>query len=165
MKRIAIALALSTLCLSTGISRASQVEHANPAITLTGTSKPVSPVRADVARKVSDLQFFSHLARIPVDSNAGTIRFEKAKLVQVPTSIIYTMNQGYCDDLAFRDPGGSMYCQQTQTGSTATAYEVTYSYIGQPMSSDEFGNRNALDARQPFLSGSPTSRIWPPTSR
>ena len=87
-----------------------------------------------------DLQPFTHLARIPADS--AKIRFEGAKMVKVPTRIASTMDPAYCEALAFRDPGGSMYCPAIQTGTPATAYEVTYSYIGQPLPSDEFGGRN-----------------------
>jgi hypothetical protein len=72
----------------------------------------------------------------------GTIRFERVKMVRVRTRITYTMNSRACEELAFRDPGGSMYFPYMRTGPPATTYEVTYSYIGQPRASDEYGGRN-----------------------
>ena len=89
-----------------------------------------------------DLRPFTHLARIPADSGKDTIRFEGAKVVRVTARIASTMDPAYCAALAFRDPGGSMSCPAIETGSPATAYEITYSYIGQPLASDEFGGRN-----------------------
>jgi hypothetical protein len=89
-----------------------------------------------------ELRPFTHVARIPADSDTGTIRFETAKLVLVPTRIAYVLNSTYCRELVMRDTGGSMYCPHGQMGSPATAYEVTYSYIGQPLTSDGYGSRN-----------------------
>ena len=80
--------------------------------------------------------------QIPADSDKSTIKFQSAKIVRVPTRITYTMNQRYCEELSFRDPGGSMYCPYTQTSESVTAYELTYSYIGQPLTSDEYADRN-----------------------
>jgi hypothetical protein len=40
--------------------------------------------------------------------------------------------------MAFRDPGGSMYCPEPRTIGTAAAFEATYSYTGQPLASDEY---------------------------
>jgi hypothetical protein len=50
-----------------------------------------------------ELRPFTHVARIPADSDTGTIRFETAKLVQVPTRIAYVMNSTYCRELAMPD--------------------------------------------------------------
>jgi hypothetical protein len=97
---------------------------------------------AGAARGDEPLQPFTYVARIPADSDTGTIRFQKAKMVQVPTTIAYTTNPKYCKDLALRDPGGSMYCSFARTGPPAMAYELTFSFIGPPLASDEYGNRN-----------------------
>ena len=97
---------------------------------------------AGAARAEEPLQPFTHAARIPADSDTGTVRFQKAKMVQVPTTITYTTNPEYCEDLDFRDPGGSMYCSFARTGAPATAYELTFSVTGPPLASDEHGNRN-----------------------
>lgn len=121
MIRNTIAFTFLTLSLAAGIASGQESRHT----TIT-----------------QDLQPFTHLARIPADSGKDTIRFEGAKMVRVPTRIASTMDPAYCEALAFRDPGGSMYCPAIETGSPATAYEVTYSYIGQPLASDEFGGRN-----------------------
>src|SRR5262249_19805077 len=43
--------------------------------------------------------------------------------------------------VASRDPGGSMFCPSVQPEAFTRAYQVTYSYEGQPMASDESGSR------------------------
>jgi hypothetical protein len=140
MNRKAIALTLFTLNLAIGAARADQVQDNSQTNTSSGDRTAASPVRAGQDTEVRNLQPFTHFTWIPADSDKGTIRFERAKMVQVPTRITYTMN--YCQELAFRDPGGSMYCPYAQTESPAPAYEVTYSYIGRPLASDEYGGRN-----------------------
>jgi hypothetical protein len=110
-----------------------------------------SPVRADdspvtrmsvngVAVQVEELQPFTHVTYVPAGAEPGTILFEKAREVKVPTQVRYTTYTSYCKDLVFRD-AGSMFCPQVETGAPVTAYELTYSYRAQPMVSDEQGNR------------------------
>jgi hypothetical protein len=113
MKRIASALTLVTLNLAAGAARGGET-----------------------------LQSFTHVARIPADSDTGSIRFQKAKMVQIPTTIAYTTDPEYCKDIGFRAPGGSMYCSSARTGTPAAAYELTFSVVGHPLASDEYGNRN-----------------------
>jgi hypothetical protein len=97
---------------------------------------------AGAARGQENLQSFTHVARIPADSDTGSIRFQKAKMVRIPTTITSTTNLEDCKDLAFRDPGGSMYCSFARTGTPAAAYEITFSVVGPPLASDEYGNRS-----------------------
>ena len=97
---------------------------------------------AGAAPREETLQPFTHVAQIPADSDTGSIRFQKARMVQIPTTIAYTTDPEYCKDIAFRDPGGSMYCSSARTGTPATAYELTFSVVGSPLASDEYGNRN-----------------------
>jgi len=95
--------------------------------------------------QVEDLRPFTRLAYIPAGSDLTTIRFEKATTVEVPVKIRYTTDTNYCAELAlFRDPGGSMECPSRKTESATTAYEVTYSFRGEELSSDEFGLRHSL---------------------
>lgn len=84
---------------------------------------------------------FTHFASIPASSDPVTIKFERVQATKVFTQVKSTMDPGYCKELQFRDPGGSMYCPYTQQESPAPAYEVTYSFNGQPLASDEYGNR------------------------
>jgi hypothetical protein len=92
--------------------------------------------------QTEDLHPFTHLAYIPANSELGTLRFERIKRVNVPTRIKRTTDANYCAQAAFRDPGESVLCPSTRTESVASAYEVTYSYTGQAMASDEFGSRD-----------------------
>jgi hypothetical protein len=91
--------------------------------------------------QIKDLHPFSHLASIPASCDPAKIKFEKVKATRVFTKEKSVLDPGYCKDLPFRDPGGSMYCPYTEDDSPAPAYEVTYSFNGQPLSSDEYGNR------------------------
>ncbi len=90
--------------------------------------------------QVEDLHPFTRFAYIPAGSDPSTIRFEKARTLQVPTKIRYTTDTQYCAELMlFRDPGGSMECPYRKAESPTAAYEVTYSYFGQELASDESG--------------------------
>jgi|HubBroStandDraft_1064217.scaffolds.fasta_scaffold01200_2 hypothetical protein len=92
--------------------------------------------------QTGDLHPFTHLAYIPANSELRTIRFERIKKVKVPASVKHRAEANYCAEIAFKDPGGSMSCSNTGTVVSAVAYEVAYSYIGQPMASDESANRH-----------------------
>lgn len=91
---------------------------------------------------IKDLNPFTHAVRIPADADLSSIRFEQAKLVKVPTKFRVAENERYCEQLAFRDPGGSLYCPYTAFEGTAPAYEITYSYDGPATASDEFGGNH-----------------------
>lgn len=89
-----------------------------------------------------DLHPFTHLSLIPANSDPATIKFDKVKATKVFTKAESTMDPGYCDNLQFNEPGGSMYCPEVDYASPARAYDVTYSFQGEPLASDEYGNRN-----------------------
>ena len=91
---------------------------------------------------VKDLDPFTHVVRIPAGAEQSSIRFEQVKLVKIPTRVRFTENARYCEQLAFRDPGGSLYCPQAAFEGATPAYEITYSYEGPPMASDEFGGKH-----------------------
>ena len=92
--------------------------------------------------QVEALDPFTRFAYIPAGSDLSTIRFEKAKSVEVPTRIRYTTDTNYCAELMlFRDPGGSMECPHGETESPAVAFELTYSFRGPELASDEYGLR------------------------
>ncbi len=91
---------------------------------------------------VKDLDPFTHVVRIPADAEQSSIRFEQVKLVKIPTKVRLTENARYCEKLAFRDPGGSAYCPSAAFEGATPAYEITYSYAGPAMASDEFGGNH-----------------------
>jgi hypothetical protein len=90
---------------------------------------------------VQEVNPFSHVVRIPAGADLESIRFERVKEVTVSTRISTKADNRYCQELAFRDPGGSLYCPDVQHEAPSKAYEVTYSYLGQPMTSDESGSK------------------------
>jgi len=84
------------------------------------------------------LNAFTHVAFIPEGSDVGTIRFEKAKTVTVRAT---ANDMKSCEQRALQEHrSGSVDCPQA--GSSTAAYEITYSFKGEPMASDEYGNRH-----------------------
>jgi len=107
----------------------------------TANAQSAAPAPGREQTLVRDLDPFAHLARIPTGADLSSIRFQGVKVVKIPTSSKSTTNAHYCEELAFRDPGGSWYCPHVQFEAPTPAYEVTYSYQGQPLASDEYGNK------------------------
>ena len=89
--------------------------------------------------EITDLQPFTHMADIPMGSSLPSVRIKSIKLVKVATKRRTVTNERYCNQ-PWADPGGSMECQRAIDERTEPAYRVTYSYRGQPLVSDEFGN-------------------------
>lgn len=104
-------------------------------------SAAVRSSKRGVKTQFKQLHPFTHVASIPADVDAGNIRFEKVKSTRVFTMEKFIADSGYCDNVQFNEPGGSMYCPFTEDVSPAPAYEVTYSFKGEPLASDEYGNR------------------------
>ena len=105
----------------------------------------VLPSQSGLKVQVEDLHPFTRVAYLPPGSDVETIRFEKAKTVKVPTKITYTTDTNYCEQvMMFEEPGGSMECPRTETGSLKLAYEITFSFRGQALASDEYGLRYFL---------------------
>ena len=97
-----------------------------------------SVVTGDVV-EITDLQPFTHVAYIPMGASLSSIKIESIKLVKVATKRRTTTDERQCNQ-PWAELGGSMYCQNTIDESSVPAYRVTYSYRGQPMASDEYGN-------------------------
>jgi hypothetical protein len=100
------------------------------AITPAGTSDVV---------ELTDLRPFTHVAYIPFGADLSSIRFEGINAVKVAVNRRQLTNVSDCKQ-SWSEPGGSMYCQLTADEEYVPAYRVTYSYRGQPMASDEYGN-------------------------
>jgi hypothetical protein len=83
---------------------------------------------------------FTHEAQIPASADMGTIRFAGIKFSRVATEVTLTADPRYCKEVSLPDPGGSEFCPQAEFGAFEPAYEVTYSYTGPPLASDEHGN-------------------------
>lgn len=94
----------------------------------------IMPARANGnGAQTEELQPFTHVAYIPADADPTSIRFSKMRLVNVASKISYAFDRAYCEQLAFRDPGGSIACPSFHTDASVPAYEVTYSYVGEPL--------------------------------
>lgn len=107
---------------------------ANPGAAVAATL----PVNTTIV-EIVDLQPFTNVAYIPMGADLSSIRFQGAKTVKVATKRTYTEDRHYCGQ-DFREPGGSAFCPQSQDGSPMAAYQVTYSFNGPSMASDEYGN-------------------------
>src|ERR1700688_5059463 len=75
---------------------------------------------------VKDLNPFTHVAMIPGGADLTSIRFERVKLVRIPTRIRSTSTSS-CEDVAFKEPGGSLHCTFGRLEAHALAYQVNYS--------------------------------------
>ena len=77
------------------------------------------------------------MAYIPSAADPATIRFAGVRLIRVPAKVKLSTDTRYCEELKFREPGGSMFCPYAETAGSEMAYEVQYSYTGPPLASDE----------------------------
>lgn len=125
---------LSHVLLATTIGACSVISVMGSSLTSNGNDRPSSIV------KVEEVNPFTHFAYIPEGADLSSIRLEGVKTVKVATQKKSTTDVRYCEEVMRGDPGGSMYCPYTQFQSPSTAWQVTYSYYGQPMASDEYGN-------------------------
>ena len=91
---------------------------------------------------VLDLQPFTHIAYIPASADLSSLRIESIKATKVATRVRVTTDRRYCQEHSAVEPGGSMYCPRTSDESFVHASQVTYSFRGQPVASDEYGNPN-----------------------
>jgi hypothetical protein len=104
-------------------------------------SAAVTSPKPGAETKIKDLHPFTHFASVPAGSDPAKITIEKVKVTRVFMKEKTIVDRDYCKDLPFRDPGGSMFCPYTEDVSPMPAYEVMYSFKGQPLASDEYGNR------------------------
>ena len=112
-----LALGLALL-FGTGSNAQDPISATNGFVPSTAANRSV---KRGVEVQIKDLNPFTHFALIPATSNAQTIKLERVKATRVYTTLKSTMDPGYCGDLQFRDPGGSMYCPYTGTRSDSAA--------------------------------------------
>ena len=99
-----------------------------------GGAIPVAPMSAASEKQHA----LTHVAFIPEGSDLNSVRFEKVKTLKIRATAADTES---CEDLAAREHrSASAECPQAD--AMTSVYEVTYSYSGQPMASDEYGNRH-----------------------
>jgi hypothetical protein len=89
--------------------------------------------------QVIELNPFTHVAYIQVGADLSSIKFKGVKAVQVATKLRSVTYPNSCGE-SWAEPGGSMYCPRTTAEANAPAFQVSYSYKGQPMASDEHGS-------------------------
>jgi hypothetical protein len=94
------------------------------------------------ASVVLDLQPFTRIAYVPASADLSSLKIESIKATKVATKVRVTTDLRYCHERSAVEPGGSMYCPRTSDESFVRAYQVTYSFRGQPVASDEYGNTN-----------------------
>src|SRR5579864_5726847 len=90
----------------------------------------------------ADTDRFSHTAQISSGADVSSIKLQRVKLVRIYARSQSNAANSRCEEeQKFRDPGGSLYCPATIVKTPEQAYEVTFSYSGEPLASDEYGNR------------------------
>jgi len=105
----------------------------------------VAPLaHADASHVTTEaLHPFTHVAQIPNGADLNSIRFERARLVRVPTAMREGTDTQYCEEALSRDPGGSAFCPSTTADSYVQAYVVTWSFNAPPAPWDETGQTRA----------------------
>ncbi len=93
----------------------------------------------EVVVESAELHPFTHIAFIPEGADPSSIKFKSVKAVIVSTKRTFVKDKLYCEE-GYQEPGGSEYCPYIQDGSPMPAYQVSYSYSGPPMASDEYGS-------------------------
>jgi hypothetical protein len=86
--------------------------------------------------QISDLQPFTHIAYIPVDSDLSSIKVEGIKKVKAATKVRSVTKLRDCDHPG-GEPGAPLNCTRTIYQSRVPAVKVTYSYRAP---SDESGS-------------------------
>src|SRR5215469_9549714 len=88
---------------------------------------------------ITDLQPFIHVAYIPAGVSLPSIKMLGIKAVTVTSQRRSVTEERYCNQ-PWSEPGGSILCQSVTETTPVPAYRITYSYRGQAMASDEYGN-------------------------
>ena len=86
--------------------------------------------------QISDLQPFTHIAYIPVDSDLSSIKVESIKMVKAATKLRSVTKPRDCDHPG-GEPGAPLNCTRTTYQSRVPAVKITYSYRAP---SDESGS-------------------------
>jgi len=141
-----IVLAASLYLLAATISEAQKSKllcsQALRADTRTGAAAgALKPVGNETCTQIEPLHPFTHETQIPANADMASIRFARIKSVRVATEVILNEDQDYCREVSGGDPGGSEFCPEVEFAGFVPAYEVTYSYTGPPLSSDEHANK------------------------
>ena len=95
---------------------------------------------SDTVVSLETLQPFTHETHILAASDLKSIHFEGIKHVHVATQVKLTLDPLICKNQT-PDPGGSAYCPMAEPVRYEPAYQVTYSYSGPPLASDEYAGR------------------------
>lgn len=114
------------------VTAASLSAAANPEGKSTSAVTP-----AGVAARTTDLQPFTRTAYILAGADLSSIKFESVTAIQVATAGVSFADERYCR-AALQETGGSLYCPYVRDESPVPAYQVTYSFNGPPMASDEY---------------------------
>ena len=110
-----------------------------------GARTPVAPIiAANPGVVTGEINPFTHVVSIPATVDVSTIRFEKAKTVELASKTQTTTNAQDCGERQFREPDGSG-CQSVKVLEKVKAVEASYSYVGPELTSGE-----ALPGRSTF---------------
>ena len=110
-------------------------------ITIAVAMAPVSIGFAQTSDQRVVVATTSKVARIPADSNLASIKFQGVKAVTLTNT--GTVTDGRCAIAERGEPGGSMFCAPSAARTHEQVYQVTYSYEGLPLVSDEYGTTHS----------------------
>jgi hypothetical protein len=128
-----IAACSAIIALGTTASAAAPETSHNEEVSSVTVSAPT--VGREIVQ-ISDLQPFTHIAYIPVDSDPSSIKVEGIKMVKAATKVRSVTRPSDCDRPG-GEPGAPLNCTRTTYQSRVPAVKVTYSYRAP---SDESGS-------------------------
>jgi hypothetical protein len=108
------------------------------------TSYKARPAKAStgVVISVESIKAFTHYTFISADADLKSIRFQGVKKIRLATKVRSTLDPAYCEnESADAGAGGSLLCPRIEAMDYEPSYQVTYSYQGPPLSSDEYGDK------------------------
>jgi len=84
---------------------------------------------------------FARSVYLPASADVSSIRLEKVRKVKVDATIKYGFDPAQCQELVTGELWRSTGCVYKTIQTTVAAFEVIYSYTGEPLASDEYANR------------------------
>jgi hypothetical protein len=102
------------------------------------SSNSTNDVQGTIAQRTAqtdELTPFTNVASIPATVDPSTIRFEKARMVELASKTKTNQDTQNCKDRQFRD--GDMTCQSVTVVEKVQAIEARYSYSGPVIGSGE----------------------------
>ena len=130
-----IATCFALIVLGSTAAAAPEPRHAQNAFEVTAAT----PAKSGDAVEITDLQPFTHVAYIPFGADLSSVKIEGIEMVKVATKRRSVTNAAYYEQ-PWSEPGVRCTVSASRTNRMYPPTGSRYSYRGQSMASDEYGN-------------------------